>query len=79
MKIKLIICLVIIMVIGLGVYFKFSHKNNTNDEIAQIYIDNTNINDKENAESSSVLPLTNSDFVIMDDKNYIGLNGKLRI
>lgn len=78
MKIKPIICLVIIIVIGLGVNFKFSHKNNSNDEMAQINTDNTNINEKENTKSNSVLPLTNSDFVIMNDKNYIELDGKYK-
>lgn len=67
------------MVIGSGIYFKFNHKNNTNDEIAQIYTDNTNINEKDNTKSNSVLPLTNSDFVIIDDKNYIELNGKYKV
>jgi hypothetical protein len=77
MKIKtLVISLVIIIVIGFSGYFILSHRDITKNMMTQIYNTQTNISDKENTKSNSVLPLTNSDYVIMDDKNYIELNGK---
>ena len=77
MKIKpLVIRLAIIIVIGFSGCFIFFHKDITKDEIIQINTDDKNISVKENLKSNSILPLTNRDFVIKDDDNYIELDGK---
>jgi hypothetical protein len=77
MKIKpLVISLAIIIVMGFGGYFILGQRDIAKDEISQINAENKNLSDNEDTKSSSVLPLSNSDFVIMDDNNYIELNGK---
>lgn len=77
MKINpLVISVAIIIVIGFSGYFILSYKDISKDEISQICTNNTNINYEENSKLNTILPLTNNDFVIMDDNNNIELNGK---